>query len=95
MKEDLFKDIIAKFLKGDATGHEKRRLSPLSEVTDIIDDYYDVEMIIADSLLGTRQFTGSLPNNDLDLILLALSTSYRIEIERRGDRIILRNEIPN
>jgi transmembrane sensor len=69
--------------------------TPLSEVTDIIGNYYDVEMIIADSQLGTRQFTGSLPNNDLDLILLALSTSYRIDIERRGDRIILRNKIPN
>jgi transmembrane sensor len=69
--------------------------TPLTEVTGIISDYYDLEMTIADSLLGTRQFTGSLPNNDLDLILLALSTSYRIEIERRGDRIILRNKIPN
>jgi transmembrane sensor len=69
--------------------------APLLEVTDIIGNYYDVEMIIADSLLGTRQFTGSLPNNDLDLILLALRTSYRIEIQRRGDRIILRNKIPN
>lgn len=66
--------------------------TPLAEVADIIEDYYDVEMIVADSLLGTRQFTGSLPNNDLEVILLALTTSYKIEIERAGDKIILHNK---
>ena len=64
--------------------------SPLSEVAHIIEDYYGVEMIIADSLLATRQFTGTLPNNDLGVILMALSTAYEIEIEQYQKRIVLK-----
>lgn len=65
--------------------------TPLSEVTQIIQDYYGVKMIVSDSLLGKRQFTGTLPNNDLDVILLALRTSYKINIDRRDDHIFLSN----
>jgi transmembrane sensor len=64
--------------------------TPLAEVARIIHDYYDVDIIIDDTVLATRLFTGTLPNNDLDVILLALSTAYKIEIEHQEDRIILR-----
>jgi ferric-dicitrate binding protein FerR (iron transport regulator) len=64
--------------------------TPLSEVADIIEDYYDVKMVIADSLLARRQFTGTLPNNDLEVILLAISTAYKIEIQKNQDQIILK-----
>jgi len=64
--------------------------TPLAEVAQIIQDYYGVKMIITDSLLANRQFTGTLPNNDLDVILLALSTSYSLEIERSEEYIILK-----
>jgi len=64
--------------------------TPLSEVAQVIQDYYGVKMIIRDSLLATRQFTGTLPNDDLDVILLALSTSYKIEIEHKEEYIILK-----
>lgn len=66
--------------------------TPLSEVAQIIRDYYGVEIVLNDSLLSTRQFTGTLPNNDLDIILLALKTSYKINIEQKGDRILLSNK---
>lgn len=64
--------------------------APLSEVAQIIHDYYGIKVSVSDSLLAARQFTGTLPNNDLDVILLALSTAYKIEIEHKGDRIILK-----
>jgi len=64
--------------------------TPLAEVAEIIHDYYGVKMIVPDSLLGKRQFTGTLPNNDLDVILIALSTAYKIDIEQKGDLIILK-----
>ena len=64
--------------------------TPLSEVADIIEDYYDVKMVIADSALARRQFTGTLPNNDLEVILLAISTAYKIEIQKNHDQIILK-----
>lgn len=64
--------------------------TPLAEVAQIIHDYYDVDIIIDDTVLATRLFTGTLPNNDLEVILLALSTAYKIEIEHQEDRIILK-----
>jgi len=62
----------------------------LAEVAIAIQDYYGVKVIISDSLLATRQFTGTLPNNDLEIVLLALSTSYKFEIERNNEYIILK-----
>ncbi|HET6544431.1 MAG TPA: FecR domain-containing protein [Chryseolinea sp.] len=64
--------------------------TPLAEVAQVVQDYYGVKVIITDSLLATRQFTGTLPNNDLDVILLALKTSYKIEIEQSNEYIILK-----
>lgn len=66
--------------------------TPLSEVAQIIQDYYGVTIILNDSLLSTRQFTGTLPNNDLNIILLALKTSYGINVEQKGSRIFLSNK---
>lgn len=63
--------------------------TPLAEVAEIIQDYYGIKMIITDSVLAKRQFTGTLPNNDLDVILQALSASYRLEIDHKEDHIIL------
>lgn len=64
----------------------------LSEVAEIIQDYYGVEMVFGDSLLPRRQFTGTLPNDDLDVILVALGTAYNIDIEQRGNQILLKNK---
>lgn len=64
--------------------------TPLSEVALIIKDYYGVNVTITDSLLAARQFTGTLPNNDLKIILDALSTAYRIEINQRQNHIVLK-----
>lgn len=69
--------------------------TPLSEVAKIIQDYYGVQVVVNDPLLSARQFTGTLPNNDLNIILLALKTSYKINVEQKGDRIFLDNETFN
>ncbi len=63
--------------------------TPLAEVADIINDYYGVKIIITDALLSRKQFTGTLPNNDLDVILAALKTAYKIDIKRDKEQIIL------
>jgi len=65
---------------------------PLSEVAQIIEDYYAVRVLIDDPVLAARKFTGTLPNNDLDVILLALTTAYRIQFEIKGGDIILKQK---
>lgn len=64
--------------------------TPLSEVGEIIFDYYGVPVIVTDSVLASRKFTGTLPNNDLDVILLSLRTAYKIEVDRTEDQIVLK-----
>lgn len=64
--------------------------TPLAEVSQIIQDYYGLEVILEDSVLASRHFTGTLPNDDLDVILMALSTAYNIEIEHDDEYIILK-----
>jgi ferric-dicitrate binding protein FerR (iron transport regulator) len=64
--------------------------TPLTDVAQVIQDYYGIQIVIADSLLATRQFTGTLPNNDLDVILMALRTAYPMQIERNDEQIIMK-----
>jgi ferric-dicitrate binding protein FerR (iron transport regulator) len=64
--------------------------TPLTDVAQAIQDYYGIQIVIADSLLATRQFTGTLPNNDLDVILMALRTAYPMQIERNDEQIIMK-----
>lgn len=64
--------------------------TPLSEVGQIIEDFYDVKVVINDSVLAKREFTGTLPNDDLEMILLALRTAYNIDIEREENLIVLK-----
>lgn len=64
--------------------------TPLSAVVSIIENYYGVTVTMGDSLLMTRQFTGTLPNDDLSLVLRAIAKAYDIQVERHGDRIWLK-----
>ena len=64
--------------------------TPLTDVVHTIRDYYGVRITVGDSLLGARQFTGTLPNDDLEVILLALSTAYKIDVVREKNNIILK-----
>lgn len=63
--------------------------TPLWEVAQTIEEYYGVKVIIADPELGRRHFTGTLPNNDLEVILMALKTAYPVAIDKNKDRIII------
>jgi transmembrane sensor len=64
--------------------------TPLLKVAQVVGNHYGVTMLISDSLLSTRKFTGSLPNNDIEVVLQALTTAYEITIERNGKHIILK-----
>jgi transmembrane sensor len=91
-KHEHFEKQVANTAKHEAWRKNKLvfKDTPLAEVAEVVQDYYGVKVIITDSLLATRQFTGTLPNNDLDVILLALRTSYKIEIEQSNEYIILK-----
>jgi transmembrane sensor len=64
--------------------------TPLSVVAQKIEDYYGVTIEIQNQDLAWREVTGTLPNNDLGVVLKSLSTSHELEIIREKDVIIFR-----
>lgn len=68
------------------TAWQDRRLkfqeAALSQVLETIEDYYGVRLSTRDTTLVDRKFSGTLPNNDLDIILQALSNIYGSEFIR-------------
>lgn len=64
--------------------------TPLSQVAQRIEDFYGIRVVLANRELARRELTGTLPNNDLNVVLKTLSVSYNVAVERQRDRIVLR-----
>jgi len=64
--------------------------TPLRVVAEKLEDYYGVKIKISNQDIAGREVTGTLPNNDLGVVLKSLSTSHKLEIIREKDVIIFR-----
>jgi ferric-dicitrate binding protein FerR (iron transport regulator) len=62
--------------------------TPLRVVAERIEDYYGVTIEIPDQRIAERELTGTLPNNDLGIVLRSLTTSHNLKIKRDEERII-------
>lgn len=62
--------------------------TPLKIVAEKIEDYYGVTITIPDPELARRELTGTLPNNDLGVVLKSLNNSHNINIIFENDIII-------
>jgi ferric-dicitrate binding protein FerR (iron transport regulator) len=65
---------------------------PLYEIAQVLEDTKGLRMVFPNDSLKTLPFTGTLPNNDIDNFLMVLSKSFRIEVSRKGNQIMLQNE---
>jgi ferric-dicitrate binding protein FerR (iron transport regulator) len=63
--------------------------TPLAEVLLTIQDFYGVRVTLADPEMGEMQFTATLPNNDLNIVLKAISSVYGLEVQPQRGQIIL------
>jgi ferric-dicitrate binding protein FerR (iron transport regulator) len=63
--------------------------APLSAVAQEIEDYYGIEVEIANAALMKSQLTGTLPNNNLGIVLKSLSASLKVKIVREKNKVIL------
>ena len=63
--------------------------TPLKTVVEKIEDYYGVEVEIVNEDVALKLLTGTLPNNDIGIVLRALETSHNHRIERAGNRITI------
>jgi len=63
---------------------------PLGEIAKILEDNYGLEVVFEDSAMMQRQFIGSLPSDNLDILLTAFSRMYNIS--REGEKVIFQKE---
>jgi ferric-dicitrate binding protein FerR (iron transport regulator) len=63
--------------------------TPLKIVAEKIQDYYGVEVVITNQNVALKLLTGTLPNNDIGVVLRSLETSHNLKIQRDGNRITI------
>ncbi len=63
--------------------------TPLAEVLLTVQDFYGVRVKLADPAMGEKKFTATLPNNDLNIVLKAISSVYGLEVQPQRGQIIL------
>ena len=61
----------------------------LAEVATRLQDTYGVEVVVADSALTQRKFTGTFPTGNLDVLCEDLAEAFHLRIERQQNRLIL------
>jgi ferric-dicitrate binding protein FerR (iron transport regulator) len=65
--------------------------TPIREIATLIEDNYGKEVIINDTSIANRNFTGTYPADDIDILIKALSGVYQIKIKENGNTLILEN----
>jgi ferric-dicitrate binding protein FerR (iron transport regulator) len=63
--------------------------TPLVEVAEQLERWYDVEVVLADSALARRRFTGAFAGESLDQVLSALAPPVHARYEQSGRSIVL------
>jgi transmembrane sensor len=65
---------------------------PLSDVVAALERWYDVEIHLADSALGSRRLTATFTNEPIDLVLQRTALTLGLRVERaEGSVFLLRN----
>lgn len=61
--------------------------TPLLEVAQEIENYYGLEVDLADPLLAEKIFTARVSREDLQMLLEAIEASFGVRVKREGDKI--------
>ncbi len=63
--------------------------TPLSNLVSVLEENYGLHVTLADSTLEEQKLWGSVPSNDAELLLEAISSSFNLNIEKSGDEVII------
>lgn len=61
----------------------------LSDIAWQLRDTYGLELVIEDTELANRRFTGNLSNQDTETLLTTLAITFNLTVRRDGDRVVL------
>ena len=65
--------------------------TPLSEIAQLLEDIYGLEVEIKNPALAGRRLTGEIASTDLDMFLNTLPELLDIKVTRQGKKLILEN----
>jgi ferric-dicitrate binding protein FerR (iron transport regulator) len=68
--------------------------TPVSEIVQVLEDNYGLEVIIKDSALASRKFTATYPADNVDILLKALSKTFNIKISKTENQVVFEDNIP-
>jgi transmembrane sensor len=68
--------------------------TPVKEIAQLLEDNYGMQVTFKDAQLANRKFTGSIPNQDIDLFLTILAESLNIDISRENQLIMISTLTP-
>ena len=73
-------------------GKARFRNTPLAEVTEALNTYFDRPIVLADDALGALPVTGEFDIDDQSTAIAALSVVFALDVEEETDRIVLRKK---
>ncbi|CAL1517263.1 FecR domain-containing protein [Chitinophaga sp. MM2321] len=63
----------------------------IGEISRLLEDNYGYKVVIKNEGISERRFNGSFPANDPDILLTALSESFRVKVIKKGQQIVIEN----
>ncbi len=63
--------------------------TPVSEITQVLEDRYGLEVQLKEKEIGARKFTGTVSTKEIDLLFKAIASSFNLKVTRNGNQITL------
>ena len=68
--------------------------TPLYKVGEMIEDTYGVDVIFKDNVKANQKLVGTIPSDNLDVLLTVLAKSSNLRISRTNNQVVIENSIP-
>jgi transmembrane sensor len=68
--------------------------TPLYKVGEIIEYTYGISVVFKDSMQAQQKLAGTIPSDNLDVLLTALAKSSNLSITRKDNQIVIENSLP-
>lgn len=66
------------------------RRASLEEISDLLKENYNIDVFFTSGINRNRFFTGTVPADDLDILLTTIAKSFDIEIEKRNKTVLIK-----
>jgi transmembrane sensor len=68
--------------------------TPLYKVGEMIEDTYGVDVIFKENVKANQKLVGTIPSDNLDVLLTVLAKSSNLRISRNNNQVVIENSLP-